>query len=137
MRMQYLIGALVLSVSLLFSAGVLAGDPLEYKLACLNANKILQKDHITVSRFRSLLSQLSNSFSEEKNSIADMSAKSHAMLRDEGVDESLLNVMEGINRIVATNGAKRQYSSYAADYVMLRKKGYNHNDTLKAIVLAL
>ncbi len=134
---QNILVTLILGMSLLFSFELHAADPLEYKLACINANEMVSKDHITVTRFRSLLNQLSKSFSEDKESIADMSAKTRELLSNEGINESLLNIMEGINRIVSINGAKRKYAHYAAAYLMLRKMGYGHNETLNSVRAAM
>ena len=79
------------------SVGVLntahAGDSLEYQLATINAAGYVSRDDITVARFRSLLDQLSTTYIENKQQIADMSVKAQQLLKKEGVKESLLNIM--------------------------------------------
>ena len=79
-----------------------ADESLEYKLATINARGYVSKDHITVARFRSLLDQLSSTYVENKQQIADMSVTAQEMLKKDGIEENLLNIMEGLNQLFAT-----------------------------------
>ena len=60
----------VLFASMLLLAA--ADDPLEYKLAVIEAGGYVPKDHITVARFRSLLKQLQAGYKEDAERIADI-----------------------------------------------------------------
>ena len=100
-----------------------ASESIEYKLATINAGGYVSKDHITVARFRSLLDQLSATFVENKNQIADMSVTAQNLLRKEGIEESLLNIMEGMNKLFPRKIKNQKYAEYAAAYVTLRSKG--------------
>ena len=107
--------------------------PLEYKLAMLNAGGFIQDDHITVARFRSLLSQLATTYVESRESIADMTLAGQQKLRGEGIDESLLNIMEGLNQIFVVRIENQRYAEYAAAYVTLRAAGKTHTQTIAGL----
>jgi hypothetical protein len=117
-----------------------ATESLEYKLATINARGYVSKNHITVGRFRSLLAQLSSTYVENKQQIADMSVTAQEMLEKDGIEESLLNIMEGLNQLFATRIENQKYAEYAAAYVTLRSKGQSHSQAisgLKAILEGL
>jgi hypothetical protein len=107
-----------------------AGESLEYQLATINAGGYVPQDHITVARFRSLLSQLSSAFVENRQQIADMSITAQQLLRQDGIEESLLNIMEGMNKLLSRNVGNRRYIRYASAYVTLRSKGYSHSQAV-------
>lgn len=110
-----------------------AGESLEYKLATINARGYVSRDHITVARFRSLLGQLSSAYVENKEQIADMSVTAQEMLRKDGIEESLLNIMEGLNQLFATRIENQKYAEYAAAYVTLRSKGQSHSQAIRGL----
>ena len=110
-----------------------ASESLEYQLATINAGGYVSRDHITVARFRSLLGQLSSTYVENKQQIADMSVKAQQLLRKDGVEESLLNIMEGMNQIFASRIENQKYAEYAAAYVSLRSKGQSHPEAIRGV----
>ncbi len=110
-----------------------ASESLEYQLATLNAGTFVPKDHITVARFRSLLSQLSSTYVENKEQIGDMSYTSQQLLRKEGIEEKLLNVMEGMNQLFSTRDESWEYLEYISAYVTLRKKGRSHSEAIRGL----
>lgn len=110
-----------------------ASESIEYKLATINAGGYVSKDHITVARFRSLLDQLSATFVENKNQIADMSVTAQNLLRKEGIEESLLNIMEGMNKLFSRKIENQKYAEYAAAYVTLRSKGQSHTEAFRGL----
>lgn len=107
-----------------------AKEPIEYQLATLNAQGYVSRDHITVARFRSLLSQLSSTYIEGQQQIADLSVKAQQLMKNDGVDESLLNIMEGLNQLFSTKIENQKYAEYAAAYVTLRSKGQSHSQAI-------
>ncbi|MFW6172244.1 MAG: hypothetical protein ACOC5T_00665 [Elusimicrobiota bacterium] len=115
-------------------------ESLEYKLATIEKGYV-SRDDIIIRRFRSLLSQLSSSYVENKQQIADMTVKAQEILREEeGIKESLLNMMEGMNQILFQKVENQKYSEYMAAYMALRRKGQSHNEAiygLKGIVETL
>ena len=130
--MKHLIAlALALALVGLPAAGeATAAETIEYKLAVIDADRYVPKDHITVARFRSLLRQLTSKFNEDREQIADMSVKAQQLLRDEGIDQKMLEMMEGINRLFPQRFPNQRYGEYAAAYVSIRIQGQSHNEAL-------
>jgi len=110
-----------------------ADDSLAYKLATIDSTGYVSKDHVTVARFRSLLNQLSAKFVEDEQQIADMTAKARQMLRADGIEESLLNMMEGMNQLFIRTIENQQYAEYIAAYITLRSKGESHADAISGL----
>ncbi len=88
---------------------------------------------IIVNRFRYLLDSLSNSFNEDKQDIAEITFICKKMLADRGVDESLLNIMEGFNSIFEKKTGYTRYKEYVAAYIQSRAKGATHEATIKGL----
>lgn len=110
-----------------------ANHSLEHQLATINAGGYVAKDDITVARFRSLLEQLSSTYVEDKQEIADASVTAKQLLKKDGVAESLLNIMEGLNQLFATKIENQKYIESAAAYVTLRNKGQSHSEALRGL----
>ena len=113
-------------------------EPLEYRLAVIsNKGRVLENDEIMI-RFRYLIDRLSESYFEDPQQIVNISVILYKKIKENGIDESLLNIMEGMNQIIwPEDGKKRSYSEYAFAYVALRNRGLPHNeaiDNLQAIV---
>jgi len=119
------------------SSSASADESIEHKLASIDAKFQVPKNHITIGRFRSLLRQLSNTFVESKQEISDMTVIGQNLLRKEGIKESLLNIMEGMNQLFSTPSQNQKYSEYISAYVVLRAEGQTHSDAildLKAVL---
>jgi hypothetical protein len=110
-----------------------AGESIEYKLACINAGRQVRQDDITIARFRSLLRQLSSTFVENQQQIADMSVKGQQMLKQDGIAESLLNIMEGMNQLFSSKIENQKYAEYISAYLTLRDKGQSHSEAIKGL----
>ncbi len=51
-----------------------------------------------------------------------------------GIDESLLNIMEGLNQLLWPQDSKKKvYSEYAFAYAGLRNKGLPHQDAIEIL----
>jgi hypothetical protein len=147
MKIKFVAFWLVLFLFMSASYGVsrefskyLGEDTLEYKLAVINAGFHVSNDHFTVNRFRTLLNELSYTYVENRQQIADMSVKAQQILKERGIKESLLNIMEGLNQIFTRKIENQKYAEYAAAYLTLRSKGESHRDAilgLKALVEAI
>jgi hypothetical protein len=77
----------------------LMNAPPEKQLAFLNApnSSWTKLDPLVVARFRSLLNQLNQCYSENDRQIADWTVQMQEALETYGIKESLLNLMEGMN----------------------------------------
>jgi hypothetical protein len=125
--------ALLLRITVIFLLPIgeaSADEPIEYKLAVIDAGSYVSKDHITVARFRSLLHQLTSKFIEDRAKIADMTVKAQQLLREQGINEKMLGIMEGINRLFPRRFPNQQYGEYVAVYVTARIQGLSHNEAL-------
>jgi hypothetical protein len=107
-------------------------EPLEQQLATVDDGYVAVDD-IRVARFRSLLDQLSETSSSSEQQIADQTVKCQELLKDKGIKESLINIMEGMNKIFASSTQKKQYSEWLAAYVVLREKSTSHDDAIKSL----
>lgn len=115
-------------------------ESIEYMLATIEKGYVSRDDPI-IARFRSLLKQLDAKFVENKTQIADMSVGAQKLLKeDEGIKESLLNIMEGMNRLFSSESTKLKYPEYLSAYMILRSKGQSHYEAiagLKALLQSL
>src|SRR5438270_4002800 len=118
---------IVLFASILLLAA--ADDPVEYKLAIIEAGGYVPKEHITVARFRSLLKQLQIGYKEDSERIANITVWAQNSLKKEGIKESLLNIMEGMNQILVRE-RRKEYAQFVAAYVVLRTKGMKHDEAI-------
>jgi hypothetical protein len=119
-----------------------SANSLEHKLANINSRGYVTPDHITVARFRSLLTQMARKFSEDEQQIADMSVHSLTLLESNGVQERLINIMEGINSLPVTArglpSTWHEYRQYLVIYVTSRTSGVSHDTAvggLRALIV--
>ena len=124
---------LILSLALFTIQAHASGESIEYQLACVNAGRRVAQDDITVARFRSLLRQLSDTFVENQQQIADMSVKGLQMLKQDGISESLLNIMEGMNQLFSTKVENQKYAEFISAYLTLRDKGQSHRQAIDGL----
>ncbi|MCK4306063.1 MAG: hypothetical protein KAY24_17620 [Candidatus Eisenbacteria sp.] len=109
----------------------------EYMLATLNAGRWIAAADITIARFRSLLDQLSAKFVEDRQQIADMAVMARKLLReDNGIDESLLNIMEGLNTVFYSDLKNQTFAEYSAAYGALRSSGQTHDEVIERLKAA-
>ena len=103
--------------------------PPEKQLAFLNdpGSDWYHLDARIVARFKSLLNQLSHEYPETPKEIADSTVRAQSVSEEEGVGESLLSIMESVNRIAVGLGPdfNATYRDIAIAYITLRIKGYS------------
>jgi len=109
------------------------GNPesIEYELATIDASGYVPDDDIRVARFKSLLQQLSQTYSGTPQQIGDQTVKAHEMLKDRGVQESLVNIMTGMNQIFTTANHKQDYAGALTIYIGLRNKGESNSEAFR------
>ena len=106
---------------------------LEYQLATIDKGYVSDND-LTITRFRSLLDQLSNKYVENKQSIADMTVATQKLLKEKyGISESLLRIMEGMNRILYQRIPNQAYAEYTTVYIQLRNSGMSHSEAVEGL----
>jgi len=107
-------------------------------LADMDAGHSVGDDDITVARFRFLLDQLSRRFPENRARIGDMTYVAQKGLRQDGISESLLTIMEGLNKASQSPQSRgRKYAEYAAAYSTIRANGLSHEKAVDALFKAM
>ncbi len=105
---------------------------LAYQLATIDKGYVT-RDDVAVTRFRTLLDQLSSKFNGTRQQISDVTVKGQSLLRDKyGIEESLLNIMEDMNQVLITK-VNPSYPLYATAYVHLRKTGISRQQAIIGI----
>jgi hypothetical protein len=109
--------------------------PLERQLTFLNdPNSSWAKlDPLVVARFRSLLDQLVQGYTEDEGQIANLTVKTQGALESYGISETLLNIMEGMNTVGINSGSKRGYKDTLTAYIVLRNKWITHEDAVAGL----
>ena len=113
---------------------IFKSEPLEYRLAVISTGGFVREDDIIIERFRSILDQLSQNYAEDPQQIANMSVIVRDRMKATGVNESLLNIMEGLNQLLwPQDSGKRRYSEFAFAYAGLRNKGLSHGEAIESL----
>lgn len=113
-------------------------DTLEYRLAVINNKSCMERSDATVSRFSSLLDRLTQKCKENREQIINISVIAHDRIVATGVKESLLEVMEDLNRLMDKAGPKKQkYTDYIYTYARLRNSGLSHDETIERLEAAM
>lgn len=112
-------------------------ESMDYMLATINAGGYISRDNPSIAIFKTLLQQLDTKFVEDEKQIGDMSVATWKMLRNKGIGESLLNIMEGINELFSEKQVNLKYAEYASIYFGLRIKGHSHNEAVKRFKMLL
>jgi len=106
---------------------------LEYQLATIDKGYVSDTDP-TITRFRSLLEQLSSTYVENRQSIADMTVAAQKLLREKyGISESLLTMMEGMNKVLYQRIPNQKYAEYITVYIQFRNKGMSHDEAVAGL----
>lgn len=104
--------------------------PAEEMLAILDSGMPVNKDDIKVVRIRFLLSELSEKWKESKYNIADCTSRVQGVLKERGINESCLSLLEEMNQEVQANPFIVQNSKYKdciSLYGYLLSKTYRSN----------
>lgn len=109
-------------------------ESLEYRLAVVNTESFVIEGDPVIGRFSSLLDQLSNNYVEDRQQIANISIIICDKMKSNGIDESLLDIMDGLNKLIwPQDFKKRRYSEYLITYASLRNKGLNKQEAIETL----
>ena len=108
---------------------------LEYKLATIDAGGFVREDDPSVARIRTLLGNLERKFSESQQQIGDMTVRAVEMLRDEkGVVQSIVDILEGMNRITTSSSGELKYAEMVSAYIVLRgDESQTHEESIAGL----
>lgn len=101
----------------------------EYQLAAIEEGTTTPRE-LTVNRMRSLLQQLDRQCPQNKKEIVDITLSAQRVLRDHGIDQPCLPILEGMNRMVPSGWKDWPYDENLAQYVALREQGYAHEESM-------
>jgi hypothetical protein len=93
-------------------------ESVEYKLAVHNARSIVAENDPAIAQFKTVLSSLDAKYPEEAKAIGDMSIEGQKVLESAGVKESLLAVMQNVEK---AGGTHPDYATAIKAYVAKRK----------------
>ena len=110
---------------------------LEYKLAVVDQQGVVPPGDTAVASFRNLLGQLSSKWPDSPQSIADMTVAAQKSLRANGISETMLNIMSGLNEAPGTPFANFRYAEHVAMYVTLRRSARSHRAAVDGLRGAL
>ena len=117
----------------MFLATNLSAQSMGLKLATISDGKYYTEADSLVKRYNNILNQLDAKYIETKEQIGDMTSVAKKELASIGLSEPLINIMEGISRLIDQNTQKKEYADNIVCYIILRSKGFNHVDTLKTL----
>lgn len=87
-----------------------------------------------VSKYKIVLSSLTKKFKLKEIEIGDQSAYTKQTLSEEyGIEEAILNIMEGLDEISDNKMGKTKYSECLGYYVLARSKGYTHGQAIYSL----
>ena len=90
----------------------------EYKLAIQNARGLVPETDPTIPQFKTVLSSLDPKYPEDAKAIGDLSIQGQKTLEAAGVRESLLAMMQNIDK---AGGSHANYAAAVNAYVAKRK----------------
>ncbi len=94
-------------------------NKIAFHLASLNKGSLVNKNDITITRFKYLLNSLDSKTQESKQQIADMTFKAQQILREKyGKEIGLLFLMENLNKSIP-EGSGLSYAEIATAYIVL------------------
>lgn len=121
---------------LIFLASIsnLHAQSIGYKMAVIEKNGYVSENDLLVKRFDNLLQQLDKKYVDDKQQIAGKTVTAKQILEEKGIKESMINIMEGMNKIYDLNNSyNRKYIDYSTCYVIFRVNGYNHDKSLSLL----
>jgi len=107
------------------------GQSLGYKMATIDTKEYYSETDPLVKRYNNMFDQLDVKFIESEDRIADMTVVAKNELEKIGLNEPMINIMEGICRLVDVNTKTRKYADNVSCYIIFRSQGFNHSAALK------
>jgi len=98
-----------------------SGKPLDWLLASINANDpALKTTDPSIKVFREHLLSLETKTTSDQQEIADITVKAWQIANDEGYEDSLLRVMEELDRSIPEDFPKMDLAEIGAAWLTLR-----------------
>lgn len=103
------------------------------KLAMLDTGKSLTDGDLLSKRYSNIIHQLTLKYIESDERICDISVVGKRFLNKAGIDESMINIMEGILKLIDLKTRTKQYSENVSMYVVIRQNGNGHYEALSKL----
>jgi hypothetical protein len=103
------------------------------KLAMLDTGKSLTDGDLLSKRYSNILHQLTLKYIESEERICDISVVGKRLLNESGIDESMINIMEGILKLRDLKTKTKKYSENVSIYVAARQNGNGHYEALSKL----
>lgn len=107
------------------------------KLASISDGYIHTDSEPIAKRYNNILNQLESKYIETQERIADMLTVAKSELANVGLSEPLINIMEGINLLNDKYTTNKKFAEYVTLYIILRRKGYTHIETIQNMQVLL
>ena len=92
---------------------------IEYQLAVINAGGFVEEDDETVQEFKRLLDKLEKKVVNSRQGIADIAVKAQEVLKDDGYNIELIQVMRDLNTAIPEGLEDVKLEEIAAAYMVL------------------
>jgi hypothetical protein len=101
-----------------------------FKLALIDGNAPGSESDPVIEPYRTALAGLGRKFVETPDQLGDMTVEAQNQLREAGINQSLLSLMQGIESIFVTPIGNQRYAEYMSAYMVLRQDGQNHSQAI-------
>lgn len=122
--------SLVVLISIFYATN-LSAQSLGCKMATVDTEKSYSETDPLVKRYNNMFNQLDSKYIETKQQIADMTVVAKNELEKIGLTEPMINIMEGICRLIDRNTRTMKYAENISCYIIFRSQGFNHSEALK------
>jgi hypothetical protein len=110
-----------------------AHPSVEYEIARLDAGGPIAQDDARIVQARTLLAQLSKTYNLTPAQIGDQTAAAQKMLREDHVQESLMDLMTDMDGLFSTPQPPNQYAEALAIYETSREHGASREDAVRGL----
>lgn len=90
-------------------------------------------DEMVIRRFTSLLDQLDARYFDTREDIELKTFAAYRLLRESGIDQRMLTMLEGLNRVQDPDVRYASFTSDVSGYVNARVKGYEHDEAIRGL----
>lgn len=122
-----------LLVGIFLYSCIISAQSIGAKLAMLDTGKPLTDSDLLSKRYTNILHQLTLKYIESDERICDISTVGKRLLNEAGIDESMINIMEGILKLQDLKTRTKKYSENVSMYVAARQNGNSHYEALSKL----
>jgi len=91
----------------------------EYQMACIDKGEYLDEDDTVINDYSILLDSLMEKTTNSRIDISDITVTTQRLLKENGVDMSLLNILKDLDNSIPEESPKLELEDIAAAYIVL------------------